>query len=166
MCGMIRHGVLFTVITLFLAGCSQQQRQAGPPPPASTVETRLDDAMRRASIASARVAGIEIAAAGIGADPEADPAVGDLPAELRQRVSIDWAGPAAPLVKAVADQIGYGFVATGPAPAAPVLLTMHRRDEQAWRVLRDAGLALKTSGKIVINVPSKIVELRWPELDS
>ena len=163
---MIRTTILITGMTIVLAACSQQPGDGAPPPPASSIETRLDDAMRRASIASARVAGIEIAAADIAGDREADPAAGDLPAELRQRVSVDWAGPAEPLVKAVADQIGYGFAVTGPDPAAPVLLTMHRRDEQAWRVLRDAGLGLKTSGKIVINVPSKIVELRWPEIDS
>ncbi len=160
---MFRTLVSAIVIAGMLAACTPPAREDAPA--ATSIETRLDDAMRRASIASARVAGIEIAAAGMGEEMPTDPAASGLPAELRQRVSIDWAGPAGPLVRAIADQIGYGFVATGPEPAAPVMLTMHRRDEQAWRVLRDAGIALKSSGEIVINVPSRIIELRWPELD-
>ena len=145
-----------------LAACTQPADVAAP---AAEIETRLDDAMRRASLASARVAGIEIAAAGMAGQQPEDPDASELPAELRQRVSVDWAGPAAPLVQAVADQIGYGFAVTGPEPTAPVMLTLHRRDEQAWRVLRDAGIALKSSSEIVINVPSRIIELHWPELD-
>ena len=145
-----------------LAACSPPD----PGPVAVTgIETRLDDAMRRASIASARVAGLEIAAAGLGGAEGADPDASSLPEELRQRISVDWTGPAAPLFRAVADQVGYGFVETGPEPAAAVMLTMHRRDEQAWRVLRDAGIALKSNGEVVINAPSRIIELRWPELN-
>ncbi len=147
-----------------LAACSQTGPGLGPVP-ATSIETRLDDAMRRASIASARVAGMEISAAGLSGDEPSDPEASALPAELRQRISVDWTGPAPPLIEAMARQIGYGYSSSGPPPAAPVILTMHRRDEQAWRVLRDAGIALKTNAKIVINVPSRIVELRWPELD-
>ena len=102
------------VVGLF-AACTQSE--TGPVPETS-IETRLDDAMRRASIASARVAGIEIAAAGDVGNLPADPAAADVPDELRQRISVDWTGPAGPLVAAIAEQVGYGFAETGPVPAA------------------------------------------------
>ena len=157
-----RRIVPAAVISALLAACSPPETG---PQPVTGIETRLDDAMRRASLASARVAGIEIVAAGMDEAGGSEPDSSRLPAELRQRISIDWTGPAGPLVRAIADQIGYGFVSTGPEPAAPVILTMHRRDEQAWSVLRDAGIALKSNAEIVINVPSRIVEMRWPELN-
>ena len=157
-----RSFAVAAVVAGLLAACS-------PPDPgpvaAAGIETRLDDAMHRASIASARVAGLEIAAAGMAGTEHPDPDESNLPEELRQRISVDWTGPAAPLFRAVADQVGYGFVETGPEPPSPVILTMHRRDEQAWRILRDAGIALKSNGEVVINGPSRIIELRWPELN-
>lgn len=142
------------------AACTQSD---SGPVPSTSIETRLDDAMRRASIASARVAGIEIAAAGDFGNLPADPAPADVPDELRRRISVDWTGPAGPLVGAIAEQVGYGFAETGPAPAAPVILTLHRRDEEAWRVLRDAGIGLRTAAKITVNAPSRLMELRWPQ---
>ena len=138
-----------------------------PPPPVADIESRLDDAMRRAAIASADVAGLEVAAADMK-DPAVagEPPAAELPPELMQRLSIDWTGPVGPLVQAVAEQVGYGYVETGPEPAAAFMLTIRRRDEQAWRILRDAGLAVTTRATIVLDAERKIVELRWPEISA
>lgn len=157
---LIRMRWLAAPLALSAAGCglTQAPLHSGP-----DIEARLDDAMRRAAEASALAAGLELAAAGRPEILPADPPDELLPDALRARISVDWTGPLEPLVKAVAEEVGYGFTQTGPAHP-PVILTIRRTDEQAWKILRDAGRAVTSRATIAVHADRRIIELRWPQV--
>ncbi len=164
----MRKQLLLAAAPLLLAAC------AGPAPPESRpltstagpdLDRSLTAAMRRAAAASAAVAGIEIASANETAEVSPPPPSAALPPELRRRISVDWTGPLAPLLDAVAGEIGYRFVETGPGRAQPVMITMHRLDAPAWEILRDAGMAAATEALVITDVPRRTLEMRRPAVD-
>ena len=125
----------------------------------------LDEAMRRAAAASARVAGLEITAANKRGGIVLQPPVGAVPEELRSRISIEWTGPVEPLLAALADEIGYRMAVTGSASAQPVMISMSRLDEPVWHVFRDIGMAIGTEGAVVVDATSRRVEFRRAATD-
>ena len=126
----------------------------------------LDAAMRRAAIASARVAGLEMTAANGSGEISTMPPRGAVPAELRTRISIDWAGPVRPLLAAISAEIGYGFHTTGAAAAQPVMITLNRRDEPVWQVLRDVGQSIGAEAVVVVDATERRIEFRRAAIDS
>ena len=126
----------------------------------------LDAAMRRAAIASAQIAGLEMTAANRSSEISTMPPRGTVPDELRKRISIDWAGPVQPLLAAVSAEIGYGFFTTGAETAQPVMITLNRLDEPVWQVLRDVGLATGAEAVVVVDATERRIEFRRAAIDS
>ncbi len=50
-----------------------------------------------------------------------------LPPELTRTVDFPWNGPLVPLVHKLASMAGYTVAVRGPAPAAPIVVTLHGR---------------------------------------
>ncbi|MDE0256044.1 MAG: DotD/TraH family lipoprotein [Rhodospirillaceae bacterium] len=126
----------------------------------SEIDRELRAAMKRAAEASAAVAGLEIAAATDLPAPGPAPRARDLPRELRTRISVDWTGPMEPLAKVVAEAVGYRFDSSGPRSATPLMISIHRIDEPAWRVLRDIGISAGASAALVVDARAKRIEFR------
>jgi hypothetical protein len=95
--------------------------------------------------------------------PPADPALDEshLPLELQRPTTINWTGPSVPLIKQLAQNVGYNFVTTGQSPAHDVMVNVSLNGVSAARAFQDVGLQMEQYGTIVLNPNTKTVELRY-----
>ena len=175
----MRAAFLMTLIVSSLGGCDwfsslgggDPAGKAAPAagvqemPPDPVVEDTLAAAAERASRASQAAAEVAIAEAGpSAAGGYSVPPGMDLPPELKRRFSVNWTGPLTALLKSLAMEVGYEFVVDGAPPAMPLTISLHRRDEPAWRILRDAGIAVSNAATVVLRPNARVIVLRhaWP----
>lgn len=131
-------GVTFLVA---LSACAYQPRQVSKPQLVAEpdrVSLMLADAAGKAAQSLETLASIEqqrTPQASVSTIPNA-------PQELRRGMTVQWVGPVAPMVKAIADRAGYQFVTLGDSPPTPVVVTVNAQNKQIIDVLRDIGLQL------------------------
>lgn len=94
--------------------------------------------------------------------PAPAPAIDEasLPAALRTKTTIDFAGPASGVLKDLARGIGYGFFETGNPRGAPVSVNVVARDQAVGRVLADVGGQIQRVATVVVDPDAKRIELR------
>ncbi len=154
------------MVILLLAGCAKRV-DPDSAQQAFLVDTgaaHLDTLLARATEANLMVARLEAAGNQSRAPkPASDLPPGvTLPADLEQLISLDWTGPAEPLLEALASHIDYEYKVTGPPPAQPLIVTISRRDEPVWMLLRDVAISLTTSATIIVNPSRESVTLQYP----
>ncbi|MDD3020339.1 MAG: DotD/TraH family lipoprotein [Alphaproteobacteria bacterium] len=94
--------------------------------------------------------------------PEAGvPAIGNVPAELRRAVTVNWIGPVDSITKMLADRAGYKFVTLGAVPATPVVVEVNVTNKPVIDVLRSIGLQLGPRANVHVNSSAKLVELGY-----
>jgi defect-in-organelle-trafficking protein DotD len=84
-----------------------------------------------------------------------------VPEELRQPVTLTYVGPIAGVVRALADQAGYGFAEIGAKSSIPIIIHIEADKRPLVDVLRDAGLQAASRATIEPNLPRHEVELRY-----
>lgn len=147
-------------------GCADGARQSGvgcAPPAGSRSAGRSS---RRADVpaAAGRRAAEQEAYASNGrtlTDSDATAAGVALPAELREMVSIDWDGPIEPAVRSLARHAGWGYATKGHTPGVPVTITLHRREQPLWTIVRDAGVLVTDRAAVVVDLTSRRFEVRY-----
>jgi len=147
-----------------LEGCSFFDTQR---PDVAIAPSRADDILARAAAISARanyaVAQTEVQVANpkaAGPSPTFRNGA-QVPRELAQNVSVDWDGPLEALLQSVTIRTGYRMDVKGHQPAAPVSVTMHRRNVPAWTIIRDAGTLVTDRATVVIDTSRRSVEVRY-----
>jgi defect-in-organelle-trafficking protein DotD len=80
--------------------------------------------------------------------------------ELRQPITIGWAGPANEAVRRIAETVGYRYVESGARPAAPVLMALEARERAAGQILSDIGLRVQGAASVIVNQRARLVEFR------
>lgn len=80
--------------------------------------------------------------------------------ELRQPITIGWAGPANEAVRRIAETVGYRYVESGARPAAPVLIALDARERAAGQILSDIGLRVQGAASVIVNQRARLVEFR------
>ena len=163
--GKLRPSLTFLTLSLMvLSACALPDQVAQPVLVAAGPPARLDDLLSRTTDANLLVARIEAAGAS-GRIPEPAPDLPpnvQLPEVLLQPVSVDWTGPVEPLLEALADHVGYTWQVTGPAPAHPLVVTISRRDEPIWLLMRDVAISLTSSATVIVNPSREVVSLQYP----
>lgn len=162
---MTRRAVLTGTVGCLagLAGCAGK----GLPPVQTggiaSVDRQIAEAVDRSSRANRAIAEVEAAASAPTAPAPAQtvPEGITLPRELNQLYSVEWRGPLEPLLKSMADDIGYRFVKTGTPPASPVMVSVYRTDEPVWRIVRDAGTLVTSQAAVVLNPRDRTIEVRY-----
>ena len=155
----------FLVFSIFLlAACARPTPVDQPVLVAEDTPAKLDALLSRTTEANLLIARIEAAGApGRIPEPAADlPPDIQLPEVLLQPVSVDWTGPVEPLLEAMADLIDYDWQVTGPAPAHPLIVSISRRDEPVWLLMRDVAISLTSSATIIVNPSRELVALQYP----
>ena len=146
-----------------LAGCALPAPAAlavhERPDPAETLvpEMRLIEAAERAERALASLAAMLPMPDPASAMPDPD----TVPAALRRRVSLDWAGPLEGLVRALARHAGYRFLVAGSPPARPPIVAVKAEGEPLIAVLRDAGLRAGDAATLTVDAAAETVVLDW-----
>ncbi len=122
------------------------------------VAQSLVAAAERTSDAIARLAAVENART-----PVPDPGrVGPVaPPGLGNVITLDWVGPAEPLVARLASAAGYEFRAVGKAPSVPMIVDVTAQDEQIVYVLREVGHQLSNRAMITVDAELAVVEVRY-----
>jgi hypothetical protein len=86
-----------------------------------------------------------------------------LPEGMTRLVSMDWDGPIEPAVRTLAKKAGWTFAVKGHRPATPVTVTLHRREQPLWTLVRDAGILVTDRATVVIDVTSRQIEVRYAQ---
>lgn len=157
--------ILITLLLTFgLGACSSKSPVYSPIPESESNSSRLDSLLARATESNLEVARLEAASLGSESpQPAADlPEDVRLPDELQRLASVDWTGPVEPLLQALADHVGYTYQVTGPAPAQPLIVTIARRDEPIWLLMRDVAISLTSAATVIVNPARKLVSLQYP----
>ncbi len=87
--------------------------------------------------------------------------IGDVPAELRRTITVNWVGPIEPIAKTLADRAGYGFLVLGNEPAIPVVVSIDAENKRVVDVLRDIGLQLGMRGDVKVDARTRMVEVYY-----
>ena len=95
--------------------------------------------------------------------PEADikPAPNAAKIGMANLVSIDWNGPAEPLIKRLTDNSHYKFNTIGKKPTIPLLIAVNTTNSSVANTLRDIDFQIQRNASIHIYADRKVVELRY-----
>ncbi|PCJ99012.1 MAG: hypothetical protein COA45_06090 [Zetaproteobacteria bacterium] len=148
----------------FTSGCSNSSHSSkfssgSPQIVASpdTVSAMLAESADRASAALEALAAVEKART-----PAATMSpIGDVPAELRRTITVNWVGPIEPIAKTLADRAGYGFLVLGSKPVIPAVVSIDAENTRVVDVLRDIGLQLGMRGDIKVDAQTHMVEIYY-----
>lgn len=156
--------VALLVSALLVSGCatttplSQDQAQSQPDPALSLA---LAHAAARISNELTVVANVQAARHPVHVNPPA-PQVGP----LAMRASLNWNGPAAPALKALATFMGWRFAERGSSPISPPLVSIHASDRKIFHILNDVGAQTGPGVTVLVNVGKQRVTLDYQTLPS
>lgn len=162
----IKNKTLLGAASLFLAatvlsGCGMQKMTPMSKPQlvaeADTVSLMLAEAAGKASRALETLASVEqyrTPQAGVSTIPDA-------PAELQRGMSVEWVGPAEPLVSEIARRSSYKFVALGDKPSTPIIVSVYAQNKQIIDVLRDAGLQMGQRANLNVDAQRRVIEIQY-----
>ena len=76
-------------------------------------------------------------------------------------VSIDWNGPAEPLLKRLTSSCNYKLTIIGKKPTIPLLISVDSHNQPIATVVRNIGFQIQRNANIEIFSKRKILELRY-----
>lgn len=82
-----------------------------------------------------------------------------VPPELQKPVSLTWSGPIDQAAKALADQVGYRFVSTGPT-SPPVAVAIDAKNQPIVEMFRSLGSQAGTHATLTVDAENHQVEVR------
>ena len=83
--------------------------------------------------------------------------------ELSQYLSIKWYGPVKPILRNIADTVGYKFQVYGKEPSIPVLVNVNTTGnvETAKQILANIDLQAGTSARVSIYPQQRLITMRY-----
>jgi defect-in-organelle-trafficking protein DotD len=75
--------------------------------------------------------------------------------------SVDWSGPAEPLVREIANASRYQLYVFGSSPAIPALVSVHQKNVPLGYILRDVDFQCANKANIVVFPNRRVIELRY-----
>ena len=78
-------------------------------------------------------------------------------------ISVDWAGPVAPIVQRIANASGFQMKTFGIEPAVPVLVYVNAKNKPLGDVLRDVGYQCHNKVSVVVLPNTRVIELRYAQ---
>jgi len=75
--------------------------------------------------------------------------------------SIDWSGPAEPILRQIAKIADYRLRVLGTAPAIPIIVTIYAKNEMLGDILRNVGYQCGRRASVVVFPESRVIELRY-----
>lgn len=148
------------LVVVFAAGLAACETHA--PKPQLVVEPenvtmRLAQAADRASSALDTLAAIEQ----VRTPTDLPPLAASAPPELRRSVTVNWIGPAEPMVKQLADRASYRLEVTGNSPELPLIVSLNARNQPVIETLRDIGLQLGGRAELRVDANLKVIEVSY-----
>lgn len=150
---------LFVLATTIMAACSHQPKWARPQVVAepNSVDVMLADAADRATRALETLADIENTKSPV----KSVATVPNAPRELQRAVTLEWNGPAEPLVQELARKAGYNYNVVGDKPPLPVLVNLKTTNKPLINVLRDIGLQMGARADLKVDGQTRAMEIHY-----
>ncbi|GJL85728.1 MAG: hypothetical protein DHS20C02_15030 [Micavibrio sp.] len=121
------------------------------------VSSLLANAADRAATSLETLASVEYArSSGVAISP-----IHNAPAELRRAITINWVGPAEPVIKMLADRAGYTFMGVGNPPPTAIVVSVDATNQPVIDVLRDIGLQLGLRADVRVDGATRQVEVHY-----
>ena len=92
---------------------------------------------------------------------KATPMLGPAHPSLRQPLSIDWSGPAEPLLAEIALRTHYRLKIMGNPPAIPMLVSINVRQVPAQDVLQNIRSQIYERGDLLLFPEQRVMELHY-----
>ena len=83
-----------------------------------------------------------------------------VPPELQRQVSLTWSGPIDQAAKALADQVGYRFVSTGPTSPPMAGQRSTAKNQPIVEMFRSLGSQAGTHATLTVDAENHQVEVR------
>ena len=90
----------------------------------------------------------------------------NVPDELKQPITMSWNGGAESLASQIAKAVGYRFVASGPKPATPTIVTMVFHDEPAIWALQRLGIRIRDVATVSVNPNTHEIDYTYKLMSS
>lgn len=87
------------------------------------------------------------------------------PPELKQSISVRWAGPMEQMVDALAQRAGMRVTRTGNPPSVPLLVTVDVYQKPLIEVLHSVGLQAGRRADLSVNSALGTIEIRYAPVD-
>ena len=152
---------IFTVMImgLFLGGCASSPRKTDGPSEAEIIQVQIG---RHIAASADRIHAQltrlrEIEQSSIHPVTHRTPASGD----LTKPITLVWAGPIAPAVKSIADQMGWKFRIEGREPAIPPVAHIDAVQRPVYDVLRDLGLQVGRESGVIVDPQTKTLVVSY-----
>ena len=121
------------------------------------VSSLLANAADRAATSLETLASVEYArSSGVAVAP-----IQNAPAELRRAITVNWVGPAEPVIKMMADRAGYVFTVIGTPPPTAIVVSVNAENKSVIDVLRDIGLQLGLRADVKVDGATRQVEIHY-----
>jgi defect-in-organelle-trafficking protein DotD len=80
---------------------------------------------------------------------------------MYQLASVDWAGPAEPLIERLAQVENYHVRVLGRAPHSGALVQISKRETPVGEILRDVALQIQQDADVIVFPQDKLIEIRY-----
>lgn len=151
--------IMVGIGSVCLSGCASVfDPLAGSAQKDDPVSTQLAEAAVSVSNSFRTLAQVEQAT-----NPQAVPEPPIPPEEygMEQLASVEWSGPAEPLLGKIAEATGYKLKVLGHEPSIPVLVTISAVNTPLGDILRDIGFQTGTRAKVVLYPTRQVIEVRY-----
>ena len=78
-----------------------------------------------------------------------------------KKASVDWSGPAEPILKKIAASANYKLRVIGKRPPIPALVTIKAQNTYISDIIRDIAYQADSKAKIAVYNKKRIIELRY-----
>jgi defect-in-organelle-trafficking protein DotD len=75
--------------------------------------------------------------------------------------SVDWNGPIQPLLKQIANAVGYRLIVSGNAPAIPIIVLIRAQERGNAEIVQDAALQAESRATVTSDFRLKTIHLTY-----
>lgn len=160
-----RNAAVIPLATLFLSGglsgCATVSSATAPIQQDPALSLALAHAAARIANEMTVVANVQAARHPVHVNPPA-PMAGP----LAIKASLNWNGPVAPALKALATFMDWQFVERGAAPVSPPLVSIHASDRKIFHILNAIGAQTGPGVTVLVNEDKHRITLDYQVLPS
>lgn len=149
---------LLSLLCLSLIACYREFEAEEPPELPDLNRTELSEAAISVSTSLDTLAEIDAERQLVRVEPQTQD---QLDFHMQQLASVDWSGPAEPLVRRLAQAIDYHVRVIGKAPPHVIIVNISKRDVSVGELLRDVALQIHRDADIVVFPQSKLIEIHY-----
>jgi len=121
------------------------------------VSARLAEAADRVSNALENLAAVENARTpNVSSAP-----IANAPRELSRAITVNWVGPAEPILQTLANRAGYEFKRFGNEPSNALVVSVDVENAPIIEVMRDIGLQLGQKADVRVSAQTRSVEIHY-----